>query len=375
MELTAITDESWLRHVNGFQPVETFAIDDYFFELYVIDEIGYPVNYLYRLLCYKEGIEQPILSLNTEFGPNYHYFHAATVGSKHINLGFSMQTETLEQFRNWALEQLAELLPEIQRTKVQYIQQKGLQLKEINYLSEFERKRMQKNISQLVELSNEYMFPIQFEETKEMFETSTLSVLNVKLLILESKQDRRIGAILFPKKEFTIEDISNWLFCYGVHYVRDMGEPIYVDQCSNVLFSYLADGYVLVMYIKGKNRKQVQHIYDTARNNDVSAEAFWSELDSKLDKTIYIDEVQVMNDETLELTGEVNIVYLNGMTMYADRIVIKSGTVSFMNREHNTVIAQVEQFSVMHIEVGELEYNEKAALHIQCCYIEYERTL
>lgn len=374
MELSAITDSSWLRHVNTFKPVETFAIDDFLFEFYVIDEIGYPVNYLYRLLCYKEGYEEPILSLNTEFGPAYIYFHAAIVGTKHINLGMSNKTETLEQFRAWALEQLPELLPTIEKSKLLYFQTKGIQLLELKNISEFEAKRMKKNMCQLVELSNEFMFPFHFEEPKEMFETSTISVLNVKLLIMETREGRNVGAILFPKKDFTEEEITKWLFCYGVHYEPYKGSPITVERCSNILFSYLQHGYVLVVYLKGKEQKQVQHIYDMSRNHDETNDLIFGDLDLRRDRQIYVDNQQVLKDETIELNGEVNVVFVNGMTLYGDRVVIKDYTVSIMKREQNIVIAQIEHFCEMQIEIGHLEYNPKAELQMKCCYIEYERT-
>jgi len=115
----SIIDTSWLQHVKKYKPIEEINIGSYKLLLFDIDEQEYIINYRYRLLCFIQGTEIPILALNYEWTMQDTCCWGASVEEGHINLGDAPHTVNLLDFRKWALKNISSFIKDI-NTKILY---------------------------------------------------------------------------------------------------------------------------------------------------------------------------------------------------------------------------------------------------------------
>lgn len=97
-------DQTWRKHMEKEEIHEEFALSGYKMVLITVRQQVSFMEYLYRLIVFPEGKNEPVLSLNLEKNPlSRTCCLGAHISNSHDNLGFADENMTIEDFRSWAV--------------------------------------------------------------------------------------------------------------------------------------------------------------------------------------------------------------------------------------------------------------------------------
>lgn len=255
-----IVDQSWMRHVNNYQPVEKYKIGPYFLALYEIDETEYIINYRYRLLCFYQEYKAPVLALNYEWSSYQTICFGASVAKGHINLGQAPEYLSLQQFRNWALKLITTYIKDIDPKEVYKIlednesrscpvKDEKLEGKIKNLLDE-RKKQIIKRVREFKEYY-EYCIVESYEECYEDFEVHMVPLKDIGIVLLQVGEEIKFVAIQFTKKEFNIDKIYTWMQLFEVYFNESTKQLSKVKDCGQILEGIRFKEHLLLIHSKG----------------------------------------------------------------------------------------------------------------------------
>ena len=213
-KVNGVQDKSWKRHIMQYKPEEEFVIGKYKFLLYHINEQDYAINYKYRLICFIEGGNEPILALNHESSGRGKSFFGASIAKGHLNLGIAPSMMSILEFRKWALQHVSDFIEGLD-SKLIYDKIKNYDhfhdepKLDVVHIDELMKKRVE-NITNHIRESNdryEYCYIVDYEEKYVDFDVHAIPLRDIQFILVEVDEKVELAAIEFLKKNFTINQV------------------------------------------------------------------------------------------------------------------------------------------------------------------------
>lgn len=365
-----IADSSWKRHMKNYKAVEEFVIRRYKFLLYDIHEQEYLINYRYRLLCFIEGIKEPILALNYEWTRQGTCCLGASIANGHINLGSASPDISIIEFRKWALQNISDYIKDID-TKLLYEKIKKYDFiiyntkenNEIAKIDELMEKRIKSIVNNIREFEDryEYCFIMDYEERYLDFEVHAIPLLDVQVVLLEIKEKIELAAIEFYKSNFNIEQIITWIQYEDIYFGNREKVNHTIKRCDRVLEGIKFKGNVIAAYRKG-NKSVTLDINDYDEITEIYNVQF-NKVDTTKSKKLQSGLSIILNGELvneiprLDFEGNKDMLISNGNLIKADYIDEYCGGIGIFRYDNKSVpiVSFVDTNTTVYIDLYEKE--------------------
>ncbi|MCZ2260649.1 hypothetical protein [Sporosarcina sp. G11-34] len=365
-----IQDVSWKRHLENFQPAEDFYIGPYRLLLFNIDinEKGYYLQYNYRLICFVEGLNVPILALNHESSHSKTSYFGASFDKKLLNLGPASKSMTLIEFRKWALQNISYFIEDIDTKEVyekmnQNLPPTNLFKKPYDELME---KRIEQFAKQIIEFQDryEYCFIPSYAEKYGDFNIHGVPIDGVNTIIVELKDELKLLSVEFDKEHFTIEQIIIWLQQMGVYIGNKYKANHFIEDGYRIINAFKFTGHIMALYIKGKEILEL----DTEELEEITEDygLKYVKVDPKkskglnLELTILLNYERVLEIPRLEFDRENDRVISNGNLLRIDYIDAYNNGIGFYRYDDlEPIVVILDQKTTVEINIFKTENNHK----------------
>jgi hypothetical protein len=373
-----IQDISWQRHLKYYQPIEEIKMDPYRFLLFDIQEQGFSIDYNFRLLCFIEGFDEPILALNHESSRASTSFFGATIKKGHLNLGIAPQSMTIVEFRKWALKNIPQFIEGID-TKALYKKIKQeLQIKTVDTskgqsYDELMKRRIEQLAKQMREFQDrfEYCFIQAYEEEYEGFDIHAIPMDNVNIVLIEVNSELKLAGVEFEKSHFTIEQVVTWLKQMNVFIGSKKNTSHVIEDGHQILGAFKFTGHVLALYRKGKEILEINPDKLIEITEKFGLE--YQNVDTQKSKglkhglTILLNNKIMPEVPRLEFDRKNDMVISNGNLLKIDYIDAYEDGIGFFRFDESEPIAVIlDRQTTVKIDVYEMEDRN------QICNVEHK---
>lgn len=370
LKYIGIQDVSWERHLENFQPVEDFYVGPYRLLLFNIDinEKGFYIKYNYRLICFVEGLNVPILALNHESSPARTSFFGASFESKRLNLGPASESMTLTEFRKWALQNITQFIEDIDTKEI--YEKMNENFSTTNRLEkpddELMKRRIEQFSNQIIEFQDryEYCFIPSYAEKYGEFNIHELPIDNVNIIIVELNDELKILSVEFDKKRFTIEQIIIWLQQMGVYIGNKDKNKHSIEDCYRIIHAFKFTEHIIALYSKGKEvfELDTEELVEINENYGLK----YLKVDPTKSKglnlglTILLNHERVQEIPRLEFDRENDKVISNGNLLRIDYIDAYNNGIGFYRyNELEPISIIMDQKTTVEINMFKTEHNHK----------------
>lgn len=334
-----MVDQSWIRHVNYYEPLHSINNGKYAIKLYELNEFGRPINYIYRLMIFTEHQTSPIMTFNFEKSFLGTSCLAVTKTDGRINLANAPADLTIQEFIDWVRGVIPDFIHDL---SIHLLNSETLVTKTPSRTNDLQQRRMQKFINNIREFDDryEYLFIPNYENL-EFEEIHAIKLHDVNVVLIESKNNIALASIEMTKNA-TLEQFHHWLQLHSF-YVKDSNQaPHIIKGCASIRKGLQFKGKLVVLYENGANDMQIdQSKYDEIIDN-------WSHSRKIIDPTkVAVTQAIILNGEKadqfepmyFELTKD--SIISNGHQINANCIKIYDNHIAFFRPEIAEPIALI----------------------------------
>lgn len=377
-----IRDDSWKRHVKHYPPVEEYRIGRYRFVLYRINEQEYAINYNFRLLCFFESGNEPILALNHENSQTGKSFYGASVADGHINLGMASPSIELMEFRKWALQNVSRFINDIDSNllykKINDFNPivPGKVVTEVVPIDELMKRRLEAVTKLIREFEDryEYCYIEEYEGKFLEFNVHAIPLANIQAILIEVDNRIELAALEFLKSDFSIEQVATWIHTYSLYLGDYKKATHFIEGCNKIINIIKFKGNVIAIYTKRNlvERIMAEEIPEITEKFKVE----FQEIDTTKSKTLQHGLTILVNGEIFKVVPRIDfnrqkdMIISNGNVIKADFIDEYKGGVGFYrNDDTNPIAFIIDHQTTVSIDLYEKDDNS------QLCIVEHKYLL
>lgn len=334
-----MVDQSWLRHVNYYEPLHSISIGNYIVILYELNETGRAINYIYRLMIFTEHQTSPIMTFNFEKSFAGTSCLAVTRITDRINLADAPPDLTIQEFTEWLRGVIPDFIPDL---NIHLLSSASPITNTSSNTNVLQQRRMQKFIQNIREFADrfEYLFISNYENL-EFEEIHAIQLQDANVVLIESKEKMSLASIEMSKK-FTLEQFYYWLQTHAV-YVKAINQvPHIIKGCASIKAGVQLKGNLVVTYEKGKNDLQIdQSEFEEIMGNWLPSRQIIDSTKVAVTQAIMLNGRKVEQFEPMYFELTKDLIISNGNQVNANCIKMLNSHIAFFRPEFPEPIALI----------------------------------
>lgn len=349
---TALYEQAWREQMAAAEPVEQLEVGPYRLALYNLGETEYTINYLYRLLVFKDGDEAPMLAFNYEQLLRDTRSLSVSTPKGHKVLKVLTFELSLAQFKAAVQRVLADYIKEPVELVPQPMGTVQLSLLQLEQQPLF-----------VYDEAYEWVL-CELLDALDVAKPDVVRVGNVEVQLVERQGQPELVSVLFNRAQWTLQQAHDWLERHRVYFVAD-GATVHGARILTV--EQYGDA-CLVIAEQGQQELQVQSKEQKVQQK----KAVIHKRQTKQKIQLLLNGQRPAEFQPMYFDRERDRIIANGYQIKADHIGLERGVLAFyVNELQHPIVKLSEAESIVNIELYEYETGAKTCIIEQRYAFEY----